>query len=149
MQNKNSGLRDVLTLALGELMISVGVVAVFALCGRFYYKAVTGVLLGSLVAILNFVFLTVSMNRAVDRFMELRGDREMDDEEADAFAAKHMAEIQNASKLSYIVRTFTMLGALVLAFISKQFDVIATVIPLLAFQPILIAAETLRKKRGD
>ena len=149
MQNKNSGLRDVLTLTLGELIVSAGVAAVFALCGFFSYKVVTGVLLGSLVATLNFIFLTVSINRAVDRFMELRGDREMDEEEADAFAAKHAGEIQNASKLSYIIRTFTMLGALVLAFISKQFDVIATVIPLLAFQPILIMAETLRKKRGD
>ena len=149
MKNKNSGTRDILTLTLGELVVSAGTAAVFALCGFFYYKVITGVLLGSLVAILNFVFLTVSVNRAVDRFMELRGDKEMDEEEADAFAAKHAAEIQNASKLSYVIRTFTMLGALVLAFISKQFDVIATVIPLLAFQPILIAAETLRKKRGD
>ncbi len=149
MQNKNSGMRDIIALVLGELTVSAGVAAVFALCGFFSYKVITGVLLGSLVAILNFVFLTLSMNRAVDRFMALRGEREMDEEEADAFAAKHAGEIQNASKLSYIIRTFTMLGALVLAFISKQFDVIATVIPLLAFQPILIVAETIRQKRGD
>ena len=142
-------MRDIITLALGELIVSACVVAVFATLGFFSYKVLTGVLLGSLVAVLNFIFLTVSINRAIDKFMALRGDREMDEEEADAFASKHGGEITNASKLSYIVRTFTMLGALVLAFISEQFDVIATVIPLLAFQPILILAETIRRKRGD
>ena len=149
MKNKNSGMRNIIALISGELVVSSCVVAVFALLGFFSYKVVTGVLLGSLVAILNFVFLTVSMNRAIDRFMELRGEREMDEEEADAFAAKYNAEINNASNMSYIIRTFTMLGALVAAFLSKQFDVIATVIPLLAFHPILIVAETLRRKRGD
>ena len=149
MKNKNSGMRNIITITIGELIVSSCTVAVFALLGSFSYKVITGVLLGSLVAILNFVFLSVSINRAVDKFMELRGEREMDEDEADAFAAKHNAEISNASRLSYIIRTFTMLGALVAAFISEQFDAVATVIPLLAFQPILIVAETLRRKRGD
>ena len=148
MKNKNSGLKDILALVIGELGVSAVTAAVFALLGAFSYKVISGVLLGSAVAIINFIILTVSVNRAIDRFMELRGDKEMNEEEADAFAAKHMGEIQNAQKLSYIIRTFTMLGALVLAFISKQFDVIATVIPLLCFQPILIISQQLGGKRS-
>jgi hypothetical protein len=79
--------------------------------------------------------------------MELRGEGEMDDEEAEKFAAEHAMEFQNISKLSFIIRTFTMLGALVVAFLTKQFDVVATVIPLLCFQPILIISQSLKNKR--
>ena len=141
MENKKSTTQNILRLAAGELILSVAVVAVFAALGEFSYKVITGVLLGSAAAIANFVFLTVTINRAVDRFMALRGDGEMSEEEADAFTAKNAGEIQNAQKLSFLLRTFTLLGALVLAFISKQFNVIATVIPLLAFQPILIISQ--------
>ncbi len=147
MENKNSGFGSIAALCLGELAVSAVTAAVFALLGFFSYKVVTGVVLGSLVAVFNYIFLVVSVNKAVDRFMALRGDRKMDEEEAEKFAAEHSMEIQNASKLSYVIRTFTMMGALVLAFITKQFDVIATVVPLLCFQPILIISEFLRKRR--
>ena len=149
MQNKNSGFGDIAALCIGELAVSVLTVAVFTLLNFFSYKVITGVILGSLVMIFNYIFLVISVNKAVNRFMVLRGDGEMSDEEAEKFAAEHTMEIQNASKLSFVIRTFTMMGALVLAFISKQFDVIATVIPLLSFQPILIISELLRKKRRD
>lgn len=146
---KNSGYKDILILAVGELAVSAVTVGIFMLLGAFSYKVVTGALLGCVVAVLNFVFLTVSVNRATNRFMALRGDKEMDEEEAAKFAAEHVGEFQNAQKLSYILRTFTMLGALVLAFLSKQFDVIATAVPLLLFQPILIISQNILKKRGE
>ena len=149
MQDKKSTYRDIFVLAVGELAVAAAVVAVYALLGAFTYKAVTGALLGALVDVFNFVFLTVSVNRAVDKFMVLRGDKEMDEEEAEKFAAEHVSEIQNAQKLSYIIRTFTMLGALVLAFLTKQFDVIAAAVPLLLFQPILIVSQNIARKRGE
>lgn len=147
--NKKSNYRDVLYLAVGEVAAAAAVVAVYSLIGAFSYKVVAGALLGAVVAVFNFLYLSFSVNRAVDRFMALRGEREMDDEEAEKFAAEHVGEIQNAQKLSYIVRTFTMLGALVLAFLSKRFDVIATVVPLLLFQPILIISQNIARKRGE
>lgn len=149
MQDKKSTYKDIFNLAVGEVAVAAAVVAVYALIGAFDYKAVTGALLGAAVAVFNFSFLTVSVNRAVDKFMSLRGEREMDEEEAEKFASEHVGEIQNAQKLSYIIRTFTMLGALVLAFLSKQFDVIATVVPLLAFQPVLIVSQSIKRKRGE
>ena len=148
MQKKDSGFFTVAALLLGELAVSALTAAVFSLLGYFSYKVITGVLLGSAVAVLNLLILTVSVNRAVDRFMALRGDKEMSDEEAEQFAAKHAAEISNVQRASFLIRSFSMMGALVLAFITKQFDVIATVIPLLAFQPILIATELLKRKKG-
>lgn len=151
MQDKKSTYRDIILLALGELLAAAATVAVFFLAYRagFSYKVFTGALLGAAVAVFNFAFLTFSVNRAVDNFMKLRGDREMDEEAAEKFAAEHVGEIQNAQKLSYAIRTFTLLGSLVLAFISEQFDVIATVIPLLLFRPILIISQNIARKRGE
>ena len=131
------------------MLISAATIAVFLLLNAFSYKVITGVALGSAVAIFNFALLSVSVNRAVDKFMALRGDGEMTEEEADDFAAKHSGEIQNAQKVSYLIRTLTMLGSLVLAFLSEQFDVIATVIPLLCFQPVLIFSQQIKLKRGN
>lgn len=149
MQNKSSNYRDIAYLAVGEIAVAAAVVGIYALINALSYKVVIGALLGAAVAVFNFIFLTVSVNRAVDKFMALRGDKEMDDEEAEKFAAEHVCEIQNAQKLSYIIRTFTMLGALVLAFLSNQFDVIATAVPLLLFQPILIISQNVARKRGE
>ena len=123
--------------------------AVFLLIGQFSYRVVTGVILGSAVIILNFLFLYISVNRAVDNYMELRGNKEMTEEEAEKFAKDNAMMIQNATKLSYVIRTFTMMGALVAALLLDWFDVIATVVPLLAFRPVLFASQLLSKKKGE
>ena len=148
MQSKNTIWKDLFSIIIGEAAVSAAAAAVFLLLDVFSYKVITGVLLGSVVAIFNFIFLTLSINKAVDKFMALRGDGEMSEEDANEFAAKHSGDIQSAQKLSYLIRTFTMLGALVLAFISKHFHVIPTVSPLLALQPILIFSQQIRGNKN-
>lgn len=149
MENNRSKYKDVLYLAVGEILAALAVVAVYAFIDALTYKVLLGAVLGAAVAVFNFLYLSISVNRAVDKFMKLRGEREMDEEEAEKFASQHVGEIQNAQKLSYIVRTFTLLGALVLAFLSKQFDVIATAVPLLLFQPILVVTQNIAQRRGE
>lgn len=149
MENNRSKYKDVLYLAVGEILAALAVVAVYAFIDALTYKVLLGAALGAAVAVFNFLYLSISVNRAVDKFMNLRGEREMDEEEAEKFASEHVGEIQNAQKLSYIVRTFTLLGALVLAFLSKQFDVIATAVPLLLFQPILVVTQNIAQRRGE
>ena len=128
MENKKSRYRDVLYLAIGEALAALAVAAVFLIIKRFDLKVLLGAFLGAAVAVLNFLYLSYSVNRAVDKFMSLRGEREMDEEEAEKFASEHVGEIQNAQKLSYVIRTFTMLGALVLAFLSGWFNGMHTTI---------------------
>lgn len=149
MENNRSKYKDVIYLAVGEILAALAVVAVYAFIDALTYKVLLGAALGAAVAVFNFLYLSISVNRAVDKFMKLRGEREMDEEEAEKFASQHVGEIQNAQKLSYIVRTFTLLGALVLAFLSKQFDVIATAVPLLLFQPILVVTQNIAQRRGE
>lgn len=151
MKNKNLPLYETAFILIGELIVSLIVCGVYLIINKFSYKVITGVSLGTAVTVLNFLFLAISTNRAFDRAMEARGTKEMDDEEAEKFAAEHQATLQNAVKVSFIVRTLTMLAALVVAFLLKWFDVIATLVPLLMLRPIITVESILRQKfkKGD
>lgn len=145
---------ELIILALGELIVSLLVVGGYLLCDLifeaelfdFSYRVITGVLLGSIVTVFNYLFLCISVNRAVNRFLELRGDREMDEEEAAKFAAENSMAIQNAIKTSFIIRTVSMLAALIVAFVLDWFAPLATVIPLLMFRPIISFGERIRQR---
>lgn len=136
-----------LTIALGELLVSLLIVGVYLLIDKFSYKVVTGVLLGSLVTIINFLILSISVNRAIDKYIEKRGEGEMNEEEAKKFAEENAAAVQFAATGSYVARTLIMLGALVVAFVVGHFDVLATLIPLIAYRPIIYVSELLRKRK--
>jgi len=147
---KNNSLGEVMIIIFGELIVSALVVLGFLVASAFgypfTYKVITGVLLGSAVTVGNFYFLTVSVNRAVDRYLELRGSREMDEEEAAKFTEQHSMAIQNTITKSFIIRTVTMLAAFVLAFITGVFEPIATVIPLLMYRPIISVGNLIRSR---
>ena len=150
MNNANTTRRDLIMISVGEAIVSLLVVLGYLIASLFSYpftyKVITGVLLGALVTVGNFFFLTLSVNRAVDRFVELRGSREMSEEEAEKFTNEHSMAIQNAIKTSFIIRTVTMLATLILAFVTGVFEPIATVIPLLAYRPIISVGAALRDK---
>ncbi len=148
-ENKKSYI-DTIYLAIGELIVSLLVIVVY-LCipGVFNWTVITGVALGSIVTVLNYIILSFSVDRAIKKFMDLRGDKEMDEEEAEAFAKANTIKVQNAITKSYIFRTALMMGALILSLITGYFDTIATVIPLIMYKPLLYAVEFVKKKRGE
>ena len=137
--------KELLILAIGEAIF-----VVFTIFGFFvvdllnivqfdfsYFKVTAGALLGAAVIILNFLLLSAAVNKAIDDFMALRGDKEFTDEEAESFAAKNSGMIQNAVKKSFIIRTISIAAILIVAFITKWFNPVATVIPIIAYQPII------------
>lgn len=115
---------------------------------KFDPRVLSGAWLGAVVAILNYAFLTLSVDKAINKYLSLRGDREMSDEEAEKFAAENSAPIQNAIKTSFIIRTFSMLATLLVAFILEWFNPLATAIPLLAFRPLLSIIEMIKGKKA-
>ena len=155
MENKSklSNYIDTLWLALGELIVAVLVTVGFIIAKALgmdlaIYKAITGSLLGAAVTVLNFFILSVAINRAVTRYIENRGDKEMDDEEAEKYSKEHGMDVQNAMMKSYIFRMVMMLGSLALALLTGWFNVIATAIPLLAYRPVMYAVEFIKTKLG-
>lgn len=151
MQKNNLPLYEIAALTIGEIIVSLIVVAVYLIIGggKIHYSVITGAALGSAVIVLNFLFLSISTNRAIDKVMAERGDAEMGEEEAAEWAAKHQSTIQSASKLSYVVRMLSMVATLVLAFLlGNVFDLIATLVPLLMMRPILMISQFIKRK-GD
>jgi uncharacterized membrane protein len=149
--DKKENNRELRVLIFGEAAVAVLTVAGAFLVSLFSeyvfgFSAVTGALLGALIVVLNFAFLSLSVNRAVDEYLAVRGSREMTDEEAEKFANENSMAIQNAIKTSFLIRTFTMIAALALAFITGVFDTIATVVPLLMYRPILSVSSLLKAK---
>ncbi len=149
--NKKQSDRQVWLLLIGEIIIAaLTVLGAFIVSlfteYTFEISAVTGAFLGALVVVLNFMFLTLSVNRAVDGYLEARGSREMTEEEAELFTKENSMVIQNKIKISFIIRTVTMLASLVLAFITGWFNPLCTAIPMLMFRPLIYISETLKGK---
>ena len=170
-------MRELFFLIAGEAATALAIMGVYAILNKFNYTVATGAVLGGLVIVLNFIFLSVSVNRAIDAALAEMGNAgltaeaidaatESEDEEAEdsdesdeeetngdnavsAAVDANGKRLSNAIKLSYLVRTATMIAALVLALVSKQFDVIATVIPLFMQRPLLtLSALTNKNKEG-
>ncbi len=147
-QNKKSYI-DTVYLGIGEAIVSLLVVLIYIAIGKFNFTVVSGVLLGTTVTIVNFLILSHSVNKAINKFIELRGDKEMNEEEAAEFAKANSLKVQNSVTKSYVLRTAFMMGSLVLAFITKWFNPIATLIPLAMYKPLLYATQFFKQKRGE
>ena len=170
-------LKETLILAVGEVVCSAIICAVFLLIQKFDYTVLLGAAIGSVAIVLNFLFMSVAVNRAIDEAFALRGnyvdeptpepeqtaandsaasdgeDVEGSDasEKLDAamrFANEQAVRVNRVAKVSYIVRTATLIALLVVALITKWFDPIATVIPMLMFRPIIMAEGLIRHKPG-
>ena len=147
MHKKNIPVWEIMFLIVGELIVSLIVTGVYWLLHKFSYSVISGCLLGSAVTVFNFIILSVSVNRAIDKALAGRKEGEMTEEEAAAFAAENQAAVQRASQGSYLFRQILMLGVLVCAFLlDGWFDVIATLIPLLMFRPLLTISGLLKRK---
>ena len=144
-------LGDILPMTIAEIAVG-GLTCLVALLldvlgvVSFSYRIPLGSLLGILVILLNYVFLILSVDKAIADYLKLVDGKEMDEEEAERFAQEHAMPVQNAIKISFIARTVSMLAALIVAFILDWFNPIATAIPLLAFRPLLTLIEIIKGK---
>ena len=150
---KENRYTSVLWLLLAEAAVSAVVIGVFALIifvfpdVLFYetefYKVITGSVLGVAATTLNFFALCFTVNRAVDKYMTVRGETEMDEEEAAKFANENAAKVQAEVTKSYLLRMLILATACALLF-TKQFDVVAVVVPMLVQRPLIVLIERYR-----
>ena len=109
MKNKGNNY-ELWALTVGEIAVASLVVSVYYILSLFGIvgfgiKVPLGAALGAAVTVFNLFFLILSVNRAVDRYIALRGSREMTEEEAERFTAENSMVIQNKIKTSFIIRT--------------------------------------------
>ena len=151
LQEKSPVIAETLRILIGEVIVAVLTVGVFLLLDlfslvEFSYTVITGAALGSAVIVANFFFLARSTDKIALEAIAARGTREMSEEEIEKFTEEHSARMNNAVKLSFIVRMTSMLAALILALISPWFHPIATLVPLLMLRPIITVSEYFRRK---
>lgn len=150
-RNKSNILKETLPLVLGEilavLLVTLGGLAL-GMAGVITFNAyiVSGAILGALVTVINYLVLTLSVDLEIKKYLELRGDKEMSEEEAEEFAKTHTQGVQKAVARSSVLRTFSIVACLLVAFLTGVFNPIATIIPLLAYRPILTVAELIKAK---
>ncbi len=150
---KENRYTSVLWLLLAEAAVSAIVIGVFALVifvfpdvlfyETSFLKVVTGSVLGVAATVINFFALCYTVNRAVDKYMTVRGDTEMDEEEAAKFANENAAKVQAEVTKSYLLRMLILVAACALLF-TKQFDVVAVVVPMLVQRPLIVLIERYR-----
>lgn len=147
-------LRELLWMLGGEATVCCIVIGIYAIVGIFVEgvlgpRLFLGLALGTLISVANYAFLSISVNRAIDGFLSLRGDVQMDDDEALEFTQKNAMTVQNAATRSYMIRMLSMAAALLVSFLLlKMFDPIATAVPLLAFRPVLYVVGLLRRPKA-
>ena len=147
MSKQNLPIKEILTLALGEIIVSLITCGVYLLIKyEDFYKVVLGVLLGSTVTIINFIVLSIMANRVINRFLEERGNSELTDEQASEVALKFQGRVQTQLKISFLVRTAVLAAVLIIACLVDVFEVLPTVIPLLMFRPIITVSEFIKRK---
>ena len=130
MDNRKTVIRETGVIAAGELICSAAIVGVFAALGYFQMNVLWGALAGSLIMTANYFFMAVNINLAADRA-----------------EAGQLEQAQKSVQLSSTVRLICMGVALVIC-IKLGANVIALLLPLAFFRPILMVWEFFRKK-GD
>ena len=146
-------LKDLLPVMIGELVVAAlvcigGFLLSLADVVSFDYRIITGALLGAVVMTVNYAVLIYNVDKQLRAFAEARGNKEMSDEEAEAYAKANSAPVQKALAFSTTMRTASMVVTLVIAFVLDWFNPIATAIPLFAFRFILSAVELIRSKNN-
>ena len=123
-------MKETVLVTVGVLLLSALMVGVFAVLGKFSLNVVISALTGSMVIILNYFFLAVTVSLASDKAAQGKAD-----------------EAKKMLRLSPVVRLFVMAVALFVG-IKVGGNVIALVLPLVFLRPVLMLGEFFRKK-GD
>ncbi len=145
MKEKNPVFRETARLAIGEIIVSALVIAVYALVQKTVrWQVPVSALIGSAVMVANFFFLAKSTDALFMQAMEARGNKEMTEEEIAKFTAEYQLKMATKTQLSFIIRMISMAATIALTFIFLEG--IAATVPLLMQRPLLYVNEFFRKK---
>ncbi len=69
MEKSKFPVRETVFLAVGEIVIGAVIAAVYLLLSKFNYTVITGALLGAFITLANFLILSISVNRTLDKIL--------------------------------------------------------------------------------
>lgn len=129
MDSRKIVFKETAVVAVGEVICTGVMIAIFALVGRFDITVVLGGAAGAVLSVLNFFFMAVVASLAADK-------AEQQDVEGG----------QKLIKASYPIRILVLAVILIACAKSGLFHVLALVLPLLFVRPTLTVGEFFRKK---
>lgn len=132
MDNRKYVFSQVLTVLIGELLMSALMVGVFAILGYFDQSVIYGAAAGAVIATLNHLVLVLGVMAASEKA-----------EKQDVKGGQMLVQ------MSYFGRTIGLFLILVLCAKSGIFNLFALVIPLVFTRPILTITEKYNKKGGN
>lgn len=132
MDNRNYIFKQVLSVLIGEVILSAAMVGVFAVLGSFDWSVVLGAAAGAVIATVNHLILVLGVMAASDKA-----------EKQDVKGGQALIQ------MSYMGRLIGLFVILVLCARSGVFNLIALVLPLAFSRPILTVAEHFHKKGGN
>ena len=152
---KSSFKNDVLPLCIGEVAVVILVIigaVIIHICGlrdlgNKFIGIGLGAILGAILTVVNYLVLIISIDRVINNYLTLRGEKEMSDEEAEEFTNANSAAVRKAIANSSTLRTISLVGILLLALLTGIFDPIAAAIPLLAYRPLLTIVELIKARK--
>ena len=115
-------------IAIGVVICSAVMLAVFALLGRFDTSVLLGGIIGSLMAIVNFFLMAMNVSMAADKAVkqDVKGGRAL-------------------VQVSYLVRLAVIFLILLACVKSGLCNAIASVLPMVFVRPVITVAEFFRK----
>ena len=132
MDNRKYVFSQVLTVLIGELLLSALMVGVFAILGHFDKSVVYGAAAGAVITTLNHLVLVLSVMAASEKA-----------EKQDVKGRQMLVQ------MSYLGRLIGLFLILVICAKSGIFNLIALVLPLVFTRPILMIADHFNKKGGN
>ena len=133
MFHNKEAIRQILRVLAGEAACVALMLGVYGLIGRFSRQVLLGALIGGVLAMLNFLLLSVTVSRAADR-AETTGE---------AVKARVSVEVMA------LVRLLLLAVLYILILKSGACDPIAAILPLLFLQLSIVLTEFFRKDKGD
>lgn len=131
MRSLKFPLQQTRPVAVGQLLCSAVMIAVFALLGKYSLSVLLGGLAGAVLATANFFIMSWVVGLASEKA-----------------AANDSVGGQKLIQLSYMGRMLAMFAILVLLAKSGLFHPLALVLPLAFTRPVLTVSEIIHKKKG-
>ena len=129
MNSKNTAFRDTAAVAIGQILVSAAMIAVFTFLDKYSPAVLYGALTGAAVATANFFLMAYFANQAADKAEN-----------------QDVAGGQKLIQLSYMGRMLGTFVVLIVCAKSGYFHPLALVLPLAFTRPILTIAEIFKKK---
>lgn len=141
MENKST----LIYLTIGEVLVSCITVLAYLGLGKFNFTVILGAVLGFTAALLYYIFIDISTTRIINEIKDMRGNKEMSEEEIEKFVKENEKKLQLKLQFNMYIRFGVILAAFFIAFLTKKFAIIATLVPILAVSPLLMLIEYLKK----